>query len=299
MSIGLIGVPIMYGSDKDGAQYGPNKLREKGIIEIIEKYNRKVYDLGNIYIPKIPESKKYAYHDKIKYLQPIVDMNNSLSQLVYSTLSSNNFPFIIGGDHSLGLGSISGSSRFYNDLAVIWIDAHGDINTIETSPSGNAHGMPLAAALGLGEPSLVNVYYEGPKIKPKNVYIIGPRDLDEGEVNLAKELNLNLYTMDYVKKIGIDSVIENVVSKIKFSNVKGVHLSFDIDLLDKSLVPGTGTPVINGFSVEETKKILKGFLSTGLIKSMDFVELNPKLDKDQITLNLCLELIDWIFKVIP
>ena len=131
-------------------------------------------------------------------------MNNNLAHLVYSVLSSKSFPFIIGGDHSLALGTISGSSKFYNNLAVIWIDAHGDINTQETSPSGNTHGMSLASAIGIGEPSLVNVYYNGPKVKPENVYIIGARELDKGEIQLAKDLNLNLYTMDSINNIGLE-----------------------------------------------------------------------------------------------
>lgn len=298
MDISLIGVPIMYGCDKEGAQYGPAKLREKEIIEKIKNHNYNVYDLGNLYIPDIPSSEKYMYHEKIKYLKPILDINNNLAHLVYSALSSKSFPFIIGGDHSLGLGSISGASKYYDDLAVIWIDAHGDLNTYKTSPSGNAHGMPLALALGVGEPSLINVYYDGPKIKPENVYVIGARDLDAGEIQLSKELNLNLYTMDIVNKIGIDTVIKKVIDKINSSNIHNVHLSFDIDVLDKSLVPGTGTPVENGFNIEEGKKILEGFLSTGLIKSMDFVELNPNIDIEDTTANLCIDLIDWIFKVL-
>ena len=159
MDISLIGVPIMYGCDREGAQYGPNKLRDKGILKAMKKHKNSVYDFGNLYIPEIPVSEKYTFNEKVKYLKPIVDMNNNLSHLVYSALSAKSFPFVVGGDHSLGLGSISGSSRFYNNLAVIWIDAHGDINTYETSPSSNAHGMPLSAALGIGETSLVNVYY--------------------------------------------------------------------------------------------------------------------------------------------
>ena len=298
MDISLIGVPIMYGCDREGAQYGPNKLRDKGILKAMKKHKNSVYDFGNLYIPEIPVSEKYTFNEKVKYLKPIVDMNNNLSHLVYSALSAKSFPFVVGGDHSLGLGSISGSSRFYNNLAVIWIDAHGDINTYETSPSSNAHGMPLSAALGIGETSLVNVYYDGAKVKPENVYIIGARDLDKGEIQLAKDLNLNLYTMDSIRKMGLETTVEKILKKIKSSNIDGVHLSFDIDVLDKSLVPGTGTPVDNGFSIEEAKKVLEKFLATGLIKSMDFVELNPLLDIDDTTVHLCIDLIDWIFKVL-
>lgn len=149
--------------------------------------------------------------------------------------------------------------------------------------------MSLASAIGIGEPSLVNVYYNGPKVKPENVYIIGARELDKGEIQLAKDLNLNLYTIDSINNIGLEKVIEQVLNRIYSSN---------IDVLDKSLVPGTGTPVANGLSTEEAKKILEKFLNTGLIKSMDFVELNPVLDKNNMTADLCIDLIDWIFKVI-
>lgn len=181
-------------------------------------------------------------------------------------------------------------------MAVIWIDAHGDINTGETSPSGNSHGMPLAAALGVGEPSLVNVYYNGPKVKPENVFIIGARDLDQGEIELAEELNLNLYTMDSIRKVSLESVIQEITDIINKSNVDGIHLSFDIDVLDKSLVPGTGTPVEKGFSLDEGKILLKELLALGMIKSMDLVELNPLLDENDTTAELCIELVDWIFK---
>lgn len=298
MDITLIGVPIMYGSDRDGVQYGPNKLREKKIADTITKNKKNLYDFGNLFVPYVPPSDKFVSHKKIKYFDVIIDTNNNLSHLVYSSLTSKSFPFIIGGDHSLALGSIAGASRYFNNLAVIWIDAHGDINTHETSPSGNFHGMPLAAAMGIGEDVAVNLYYKGAKVKPDNVYIIGARDLDKGEIQLAEKLNLNLYTMDKIKKMGIKKLIEEILNKINFSNIDGIHLSYDIDVLDKSIVPGTGTPVEYGFSLEESKQILEGFLSTGLIKSMDLVELNPFLDENDITANTCIQLVDWIFKVI-
>jgi len=296
MYISLIGVPIKYGADREGVQYGPQKLRDMGIVNVAKEYRENVIDLGNLYIPEVPESEKYAQHKNIKYLNPIVDMNTNLAHLVYSTLNSDSFAFVFGGDHSLGLGSISGASRFYKNLAVIWIDAHGDINTYETSPSGNSHGMPLAAALGKGHPDLTNIYFKGQKVKPANTYILGARDLDEGEIELAKNLNLNLYTMDRIKEMGIDTVLDNVLRKIKESEIDGIHLSFDIDALDKKLVHGTGTPVDGGFNVEEAKEILKTLLDTRLVKSMDFVELNPKLDENDSTANLCIELAHWIFK---
>lgn len=296
MDISLIGVPVKYGADREGVQYAPQKLRDMGIVDVVRKYKKNVYDFGNLYIPQVPESEKYGSHKKIKYLKLIEEMNNNLAHLVYSALCSNSFPFIFGGDHSLGLGSISGASRFFDKLAVVWIDAHGDINTFETSPSGNSHGMVLGAALGEGHENLTNVYFEGQKIKAENTFIYGARDLDEGEVKLAEKLNLNLYTMDTIKKEGLDKTLEDIIEKLKESKVDGVHISFDIDSLDKKLVPGTGTPVDGGFTIDEVKKILKGLLQTKMIRSMDFVELNPKLDEKDLTAKLCIELIDWIFK---
>lgn len=298
MDISLIGVPIMYGCDRQGVQFGPDKLRRKGILDVIRKYNSNTYDLGNLYIPEVKEEDKYAFHKKIKYSEAIKEVNTNLAHLVYSVLKSNSFPFVIGGDHSLGLGSISGASRFFDELAVIWIDAHGDINTHETSPSHNFHGMPLGSSMGIGEPIFTNLYFDGSKAKPENVFLIGVRDLDEGEVEIARDLDLNLYSMDTVKERGIDNVIEEVIDKIKSSKVDAVHLSFDIDVLDKELVPGTGTPVADGFSLEEGKRVLEKLLSTGMIKSMDLVEYNPYLDEGDITANNCIELVDCIFKTL-
>jgi len=295
MNISLIGVPVKYGADREGVQYGPQKLRQKGIVEIIKKHKENVFDLGNLYIPEVPEESKFDYNKKIKYFKEIVEMNNNLAHLVYSTLKADSFPFVFGGDHSLGLGSISGASKYLKNIGVIWIDAHGDINTDDTTPSGNPHGMPLGAALGYGNEALVNIYFDGPKVKPENTFIIGVRDLDEGEIELANRIDLNLYTMETIRSRGLDSIIKEITTKIINSNIDAIHLSFDIDVLDKKLVPGTGTPVDGGFTIEEVKGFFKSFLETKLIRSMDFVELNPLLDKNDSTADICIELIDWIF----
>ncbi|MBB6218084.1 arginase [Anaerosolibacter carboniphilus] len=298
MNISLIGVPMNYGCDREGAQYGPEKLREKKIVEVIKKYNHSIYDFGNLYVPKVSEEEKYAFHKKMKYLKPIVEVNTNLAHNVYSALAAGNFPFVIGGDHSLGLGSIAGASKFYDNLAVVWIDAHGDINTHETSPSGNVHGMPLAAAMGVGCPSLTDVYYKGIKVKPQNVFIIGARDLDEGEIQLAKEKNLNLYTMDDIKTIGVNAMVEEITRKLKENNVEAVHMSFDLDALDSEIVPGTGTPVRDGMTMDEVKYVFKHLMDTQLVKSMDLVELNTHLDQDDVTAEVAIELVDWAFQLI-
>lgn len=225
-----------------------------------------------------------------------MEVNTTLAQQVYSSLTSHSFPFVVGGDHSLGLGSISGASKYYNKLAVIWVDAHGDINTPETSPTGNIHGMPLAAAMGLGYKGLTDLYYEGIKVSPENVFIIGARDLDEGEEQLIKEMNLNVYSTEDIKFRGIDNILEEIYETLINNQVDAVHLSFDIDCLDSDLVPGTGTPVKDGMSTDQAKYLLRYLMSTNLVKSLDFVELNSALDKDDSTADLVIDLIDWTFK---
>ncbi|MDT8718093.1 arginase [Clostridium sp. 19966] len=295
MNINLIGVPIFFGSDRKGVDEGPDKLRSKNVAKIIEKHGNNVYDLGNLHVRKLDENLKFSSHKKMKYIDEILEVNTNLAHQVYCSLKANCFPFVIGGDHSLGLGSISGSSKFYDNLGVIWIDAHGDINTHETTPSGNVHGMPLASAMGFGFEKLVNLYYSGPKIKKENVFIIGARDLDEGELAFIKKLNLNVWTTKAIKENGIKNTVEDVISRIRKRNLSNIHLSLDIDVLDKNLVPGTGTPVRDGLNVDETKNILEALISTKLIRSMDVVEFNPLLDEKDETLNNTLELIDCCF----
>lgn len=299
MNINLIGVPINYGCDRNGVEFGPDKLRESGMIEILKKNNNNVYDMGNLYVPNIDEKDKYKWHGKMKYLNPVVNVNKNLAHLVYSSLQSNSFPLVIGGDHSLGLGSISGASKYFENMAVIWIDAHGDINDYNSSPSGHIHGMPLAGAMDVGHSALTDLYFIGQKVKPENVYIIGTRDLDPGELIIAHRENLNLYEMKDIRKAGLKNVLAEVIEKINNSKVDGVHFSFDIDALDPSFVPGTGTPVKEGFTLDEGKTIFKDILEQGFITSMDFVEFNPKIDDEKnTTLKTCMDLIDFFSNLI-
>jgi len=296
MDINIIGVPIYYGADKRGAEYGPEKLREKKVSSILSKHNHKVYDFGNIYVPEVKDYNKFYSHNNLKYLETITEVNTNLAHTVYSSLKAESFPLIIGGDHSIGLGSISGVSRAYKNFAVIWMDAHGDINTHDTSESGNIHGMPLAKAMNVGYKDLTNVYFEGQKVNPENVFILGARDLDKGELELIKEMKLNVYSADEINEKGIDAVIQQVMNTLKQKNIEAIHLSFDLDFIDAKYVPGTGTPVYNGVSVEDTKKALKMLAESKMIKSMDFVELNVLLDKNDTTADLTIDLLDWTFK---
>lgn len=297
MDINLIGVPLKYGCDRDGVDKGPDRLRAEGIIDIINKNGHKAYDMGNIFVPDVPKVNKYLDHHELKYLNTVAMVNENLANNVFCSLRSNKFPFILGGDHSIAMGSIAGASKYKKNLAVIWIDAHADMNTSETSPSGNTHGMPLSASMNVGHPALTDIYFKGRKVDPKNVYNIGGRDIDPGEFDIAKSLDLELYTMDKVREMGLETVIDQVIKDIRKSDVDGVHLSFDIDVIDPSLVPGTGTPVKEGFNIEEAKLLFTKFLGEKFVTSMDFVELNPEIDhEDMRTTKNSIEILKHIFK---
>jgi arginase len=296
MKFNLIGVPVNYGCDREGAQYGPETFRKNNIADLIINEGHEVCDKGDVKIPFASKEEKYASHINLKYLQPIVEYNNNLAESVNKSLKEGAMPFVMGGDHSLGMGSIAGASKHFGEIAVIWIDAHGDINTEDTSPSGNIHGMPLAAAMNVGNPELTNIYYKGQKVKPENVYILGARDIDKGEYELAEKVKLNFHTMKTVRERGLDNSLKSIIYKINNSNVDGVHLSFDIDALDKSIVPGTGTAVSEGFSLEEGKLIFSELIENVNLTSMDFVELNPVIDyEDNKTVKNCFELLKHIF----
>ena len=292
MKINLIGVPLFYGCDKKGVELGPDELRNKGLLEILEK-NHKVKDLGNINVEIISEDNKFTSNNKMKYLSAIQNTSEALAKDVYNSLSKDEFPLVVGGDHSLALGSVAGAGKYFGqDYGVIWIDAHGDINTDSTSPSGNVHGMPLAASMGIGNNALTNLYYNDKKVDLDKVFIFAARDLDQGELKLIEENKLNVWTIKDIKTKGLETCFSELLEKIK--NINNIHLSFDIDSIDPMYIPGTGTPVENGLTVKEAQNILKDLLKTKKIKSLDFVEFNPKLDDTDTTLNNCLAILNTI-----
>lgn len=298
MNISIIDMPIFYGCDNPGVENGPKVLRENKLLDIFNKRHQ-VCDMGEVHIKNVSSNDKYAANAKMKYLDEVIRSNVELGDKVYESLSNSYLPLVIGGDHSLALGSIAGSSKFFkDDLAIIWVDAHGDINTPETSPSGNIHGMPLASSMGVGDKILTNLYFDGIKVKPENVFLLGCRDLDLGELELVKNKNLNLWTMEDIKNKGIQVVLKELIEALNKTKVNNVHLSFDIDALDPSYVPGTGTPVKDGLAFSEGKIVIETILDTSLVKAIDFVEFNPALDKNSRTLETCLEMLKVMSKAL-
>lgn len=295
MALHIIGMPIAHGTDKIGSNLGPDKFREMNILSLFKDLNYNVSDLGDIEVANVTDEHKYKFDEKLKYYDVIVDANTKLAFKVYDSISNGNFPLILGGDHSLGMGSIAGVSKHIKNLGVVWIDAHGDLNTHETTITGNIHGMPLAASMGKGPDKLVNLFEHRVKIKDENIVHIGGRDLDPGEIELIANSNINAFSMENIRELGIDRVIRESLEYLR-ARVDAIHVSFDLDSIDSDYVPGTGTPVKNGLTVEEIKKLLSALAASGLMVSMDFVELNPLLDKDDETAALSLELIKSVFE---
>lgn len=294
MKINVIGVPLNLGCDRVGVERAPNHLRERGLMKLIRGNGHHAFDLGNLYVPTVSEADKFARGNSMKYLDAIVEVNNNLAELVYDTLRGGAFPLVIGGDHSLGLGSASGVGKCYDDFGIIWLDAHGDLNTSETSPSGNIHGMPLSALMGMGSEELVNIYALGNKVNPQNVFLVGTRSLDEGELELIRNEQLSIYTMETIRLKGMSFVAEDIKRKLKERKIRNVHFSIDVDSIDPRFAPGTGTCVPEGLMPDEFYDFVDKILSTNLVKSLDLVELNPDLDTNDLTTNLCLRIIDYI-----
>ncbi|MBU3105201.1 arginase [Clostridium gasigenes] len=295
MNISIISMPLFYGCDNPGVENGPKVLRDNNLINIFKK-NHNVTDMGDVYVEHADAISKYVANKKMKYLDEVINANIELANKVYSALENNTLPITIGGDHSLALGSVAGTSKYHgnDNIAVVWVDAHGDINTDETTPSGNIHGMPLAASMGIGHSDLTNLYFNGQKVKPENIFLLGVRDLDIGELELISKNNLNLWKIQDIQYRGINTVLDEFKASLKDKNINNIHLSFDIDGLDPSYVPGTGTPVENGLTFLEGQNILETILDTNLVRSIDFVEFNPELDKNNRTIETCTELLKII-----
>ena len=291
--ISLIGVPMDLGQTRRGVDMGPSAIRYAGIVERLEKLNFNIHDLGNIDISR-PDRNLPEREDKLRNLQEVVEANTKLANVVDEQVKNNHFPLVLGGDHSIAIGSLAGVSRHYENLGVIWYDAHGDINTTETSPSGNIHGMPLAVSLGYGHEKLTSILDDNPKIKPENVVLIGIRDLDEGEKELLRDLNIKVFTMHEIDRIGMPQVMKETINYLK-DRTDGVHLSFDLDGINPSEAPGVGTPVIGGVTYRESHLAMEMLAEADIITSAEFVEVNPMLDDKNKTAILTVALVGSLF----
>jgi arginase len=288
MQIRVIGAPMDLGADRRGVDIGPSAIRYAGLSERLRQLGHSVKDIGNIFVPQ-PESQPIG-SQRLKYLEPIVQVSEELREAVASALQADEFPLILGGDHSIALGSISGVSQEYREVGIIWIDAHGDFNTEETSPSGNIHGMILAALCGLGHEQLRNVGGWTPKLQPSNIVIIGARDLDLGEQDLLRSNHVHVFTMTDIDRLSMSVVMERAIA-LAGRQEHAIHLSLDMDSLDPREAPGVGTPVRGGLSYREAHLAMEMIANSHQLVSMDVVEVNSILDRENATAELAVELI--------
>ncbi|MBI5976023.1 arginase [Staphylococcus canis] len=293
-TIEIIGAPTTFGQKKLGVNFGPDAIRYAGVVERLKQIGHEVIDSGNVKTPEINLEKFFSKQEGLQNYEEILTFSKTLQEKVSESISNNHFPVILGGDHSLSIGSIAGVSAHYDDLGVIWYDAHGDLNLAEESPSGNVHGMPLRILAGEGDEQLVNVGGHGPKVKPENIVLIGMRDLDYGERDYIKKHNIKTYTMADIDALGIERVIHESVDYLK-DKTDGIHLSFDVDALDPSETPGTGTKVIGGLTYRETHYALELLQKSGLITSLDLVEVNPLLDEGNRTAEQAVSILGSFF----
>lgn len=272
-------MPLDFGASRHGSDMGPSAIRLAGIKEKLESLGHKTYVHTDIFKATAQEYEKPG-NPKAKYLKPIVKACNKLAAEVETITSDGDFPLVLGGDHSIVLGSLAGlaatTKKQNQTVGVLYVDAHGDFNTTETTPSGNIHGECLAASAGLGLPELTNLYFEGRKVDPKNICFVGSRDLDPGEKVLMKQSGVTVFTMSDIDCQGFPAIVRQVLAF--FKKVDIVHVSFDMDVLDPMYAPGTGIPLPGGLTNREALLLMEEIAATGKVRSAEIVEVNPILD---------------------
>jgi arginase len=289
MQIDIIGVPIDLGADRRGVDMGPSAVRYAHLQQKLEALGYTVVDTGNIEVP-IAETCS-VNEPKLKYIDCIVPMARRAAGAVATSLQAGHFPVVLGGDHSLSLGSIRGAAKV-KSLGVIWVDAHADFNTDGTTPSGNIHGMPLAALCGLGDRRLTCLWDVETQqaVDPKRVAIIGARDLDPGEKVNLRDAGVLVMGMEQIDRIGMVAAIEKAIERVS-REVDGIYLSFDMDVMDPRHAPGVGTPVAAGLTQREAHVACELMGATGKLIGMDIVEVNPILDVQNQTGALAVEFV--------
>jgi len=290
-SIDVIGVPVDLGAGRRGVDMGPSAIRYADLEPRLEQLGHKVQDVGDVDV-MIPEMSKVG-EGKLRYKAPIMAYCEQLRKAVESSLEKGRLPLVLGGDHSIAIGSIAGSTGFFarqgESLGLIWFDAHGDANTPETTPSGNIHGMSLAISLGLGDHELIHLGGRSPKLSPRNTVLIGIRDLDQGERDTLKKSGVTVFTMRDLDERGMRDVVDEAV-RTASDGTAGVHLSFDMDVVDPEDAPGTGTPVWGGITYREAHLAMEMLSDRGQLVTIDLVEVNPVLDTQNMTGILAAEL---------
>jgi arginase len=288
----IIGVPMDLGASRRGVDMGPSALRVAGLQSRMKQLGRQVEDIGNILVRQ-PEEQHYG-EKNAKYLEEISETCKGVAGMVRKTLDEDLFPLVLGGDHSIAVGTTAGVVAHFQEQAkrvgMIWLDAHGDMNTPETSPSGNVHGMPLASIMGYGPPELTELAGIKPMVEPRNVALVGVRELDAKERRLMKESGVHVFTMRDVDERGMREVMTEAL-RFASDDTAGVAVSLDMDFVDPSDAPGVGTPVRGGVTYREAHLALEMIADTRSMVSFELVEINPVIDLHNTTALLGVELI--------
>lgn len=291
LKIHLIGVPLDLGGRRHGTALGPQAIRyaaqDIDLSRKLRQLGHTIIDEGNLAVPE-PEPTPSDPH--LKNLEQILNVCERLATMVGNCSGPDDFPLVVGGDHSLSLGSVAGAVKARGPVGVIWIDAHADFNTDQTTPSGNIHGMPLAALIGRGNQRLVNMSGFSPKVVPTNIAVFGSRDLDPDERELLRQAQVRVITMKDIDRIGLPAAIARAL-EIATDGTRGVHVSFDMDAVDPCEAPGVGTPVPGGITYREAHLAMELIADSGKMTSLDITEVNPILDHENRTARLAVEFV--------
>jgi len=286
--VALIGAPLDLGAGRRGVDMGPSAIRYAGLEQhLAETLGIDTVDLGNVAAPVAEAMDEGDSH--ARFLRPILELCDRVAQLVAGARRNGQTPIVLGGDHSVALGTLAGLASIHGPGGVLWADAHGDLNTPESSPSGNVHGMALAAALGLGGAAFAYDSWTLPAIEPGRLALVGVRSLDKGERELLKRLDAKVFTMSDVDRLGIEPCIREALAHA--AGGAFLHVSLDLDVVDPDYAPGVGTPVRGGLSYREAHLAMEIVAESGLADSLDVVEVNPVLDRENATGKLAVELV--------
>jgi arginase len=292
-AVHIIGVPLDLGGNRRGVDMGPSAFRIAGVGERAAQLGYTVVDKGDLATP-IPETQQLRDERK-KYIHDIATVCESLYQSARASLAESAKPLVLGGDHSLAAGSVAAAADWAKTtrglpIGLLWVDAHGDMNTPRTSMSGNVHGMPLAALLGPEPEELAGIGGFSPKVLPAHVVLIGVRNLDDREKIAVRDSGIHVFTMKDIDRQGVASIAEQAVN-LAGSGTAGIHVSFDMDVCDPLIAPGVGTPVKGGLDYREAHMVMEIVADSGLLSSLDMVEVNPTLDVRNMTAQLGTELV--------
>jgi arginase len=290
--IAIIGAPLDLGQGRRGVDMGPSAMRVANLNGRIASLGYPVEDLGNVEVAQAETASEGNV--RAKYLPEIAATCNRLAQAVDQCLSRDKLPIALGGDHSIAIGTASGVSHFYRErgqrAGIVWLDAHADMNTPESSPSGNVHGMPLACIVGLGPPELTSLFRYAPKVNPRNAVIVGLRDVDQLEKPHVRDSGVRAFTMRDIDERGLRAVMEEAI-RLASDGTAGFHLSLDMDFVDPQDAPGVGTPVRGGATYREAHLAMEMICDSGQMLSMEVVEVNPVIDEVNRTADLAVELV--------